>query len=528
MLTNNEPATVNVLPVRHEAITPRNHKRLAIALGSHPMSGLTPQRGSRRARPRKGTPSCPDAPRKGVGPLRSSQRRSVFHKWDIWGWILVTRVAAEAPSGNRLRYNRDFQFLLTGSSVSMLGSRLTAIGLPLLVLALKGSPLVAGWAGFAVAAPSILIFLPAGALTDRWNPRPAMITSEIGRGAAIATVVALILVLHRPSVALLIALVVVEEMLGVFSALAERRMICSLVEPGNTVAALASAEGRTHVVVLLGRSLGGFLFGLGQALPFLADAVSFGFSAAVLMRIKPPRELPDSDQPAADQHLGREISAGLRWAWDDQFTRFAFPLTACATLISQALIMVFLAEAHTRDLSGDRIGLVLAASGAGGAIGSAAACRLFRYFKYHLLRVQMWIWAGMFIVLALSGGRSFTLMAVALTVAGFAGALGNIALDNYMFRERNKKMLGRSTSIARLTTSAGLALGPLFGGAIAEQFGTGRSIYVLSAFVLLTPAAAIFARPQPTDVPQPIEFEQPSLTGPVDGPQSASDGPIPA
>ena len=438
-----------------------------------------------------------------------------------------TRVAAGAPADSRLLRNRDFQLLLTGSSVSMLGSRLTAIGLPLLVLALKGSPLVAGWAGFAVAAPSILIFLPAGALTDRWNPRPAMIISEIGRGAAIATVVALILVLHRPSVALLISLVVVEEMLGVFSALAERRIICSLVDPGNTVAALASAEGRTHVVVLLGRSLGGFLFGLGQMLPFLADAVSFGFSATVLMRIKPPKELIVPDPPAVG-HLGREIRAGLRWAWDDRFTRFAFPLTACATLISQALIMVFLAEAHARNLTGDRIGLVLAASGAGGAIGSAVACRLFHYFKYHLLRLQMWIWAVMFTVLALSGGRSFILMAVALTVAGFAGALGNIALDNYMFRDRNKKMLGRSTSISRLTTCAGLALGPLLGGAIAEQFGTGPSICALSAVVLVTPVAAIFARPQTMDDPQPSELEQPGLGGPVTGSQSTPDGPIPA
>ncbi len=379
----------------------------------------------------------------------------------------------------------------------MLGSRLTAIGLPLLVLAVSGSPLVAGWAGFAVAAPSILVFLPAGALTDRWNPRIAMIVSEIGRGAAIATVVAIVLVRHRPSVAVLISLVVLEEMLGVFSALAERRLICSVVEPGNTVAALASAEGRTHVVVLLGRSLGGFLFGLGQALPFLADAVSFGISASVLMRINPPTEPGERDQAAVGHHLGREIGAGLRWAWGDQFTRFAFPLTACATLISQALIMVFLAEAHARNLSGDRIGLVLAASGAGGAIGSAVAYRLFQYFKYHLLRLQMWIWTGMFALLAFSGGRSFTLMAIALTVTGFAGALGNIALDNYMFRERNRGMLGRATSISRLTTCAGLALGPLLGGAIADWLGAGPSIFVLFTIVLVTPAAAIFARPVP-------------------------------
>ena len=390
----------------------------------------------------------------------------------------------------------------------MLGSRMTAIGLPLLVLALSGSPLVAGWAGFAVAAPSVLVFLPAGALVDRWNPRPALIAFEAGRGASIAAVVVLVSV-HWRGVYLLIGLVVMEEILGVFSALSERRLISSIVGPAKTAKALAGAEGRTHVVVLLGRSLGGFLFGLGQALPFLADAVSFGFSATVLMQIKPLTQAGEPEA-AVHHHLWREIRAGLHWVRKNRFVRVAFPLTACATLVSQALIMVFLAEAHARHLSGDRIGLVLAASGAGGAIGSAVAWRLFQYAKYHLLQLQMCIWAVMFGLLAFSGGHSFILMTVALTVIGFAGALGNIALDSYIFREVDKRMLGRATSIDRLTTFGGLALGPLLGGAIAEQLGTGMSISVLFAVVVLTPAAAFFCRPGRADLQQPTDSGAPA------------------
>lgn len=437
--------------------------------------------------------------------------------------MAVTPVVADVPVDDRLRRNRDFQFLLTGSTVSMLGSRLTAIGLPLLVLALSGSPLVAGWSGFAVAAPSVLVFLPAGALADRWNPRAAMIVAEIGRGAAIAAVVMLVWLVNHPSVGVLIGLVVVEEVLGVLSALSERRFICSLVKPDHTAAALASAEGRTHIVVLLGRSLGGFLFGLGQACPFLADAVSFGISAAVLVRIKLPAPAGEPEEAARD-HLGREIRAGLHWARKDRFARIAFPLTACATLVSQALIMVFLAEAHTRHLSGDRIGLVLAASGVGGALGSAVAWRLFQRFRYGLLQGQMLIWTVIFGLLALSGAKSFILMALALTGIGFAGALGNIALDNYMFREAKKGMLGRVTSISRLTTFSGLALGPLLGGAIADQLGTGRSVWVLFAVVFVTPAVAMFGRTHGAGAGgQRAPAPRPELA-PADGPQSAPDG----
>jgi predicted MFS family arabinose efflux permease len=416
--------------------------------------------------------------------------------------MLVTRVGVRTAvdDHDRLRRNRDFHLLLTGSSVSMLGSRLTAIGLPLLVLAITGSPLAAGWAGFAGAAPSVLILLPAGALVDRWNPRPAMIVSEVGRGAAITVVVVLVW-LHHPSVELLIGLVVVAEVLGVFSALSERRLICSLVEPDNTASALASAEARTHLVVLAGRSLGAFLFGLGRALPFLADALSFVVSTGVIMRIKRWRSRqPEQD---ADRNLRREMAEGLRWVRSDHFARIAFPLTACTTLIGQALIMVFLAEAHEARLPPDRIGLVLAASGAGGVLGSAAAYWFFQRFKYALLSVQMQIWTIMFAILAWFGGKAFFLMAVVLTVTGFAGALGNIALDTYTLRRVNERMLARATSIDRLTTFGGLALGPLLGGAMVERCGVHVSICVLFVAVVgltvAATAAQIRSRTEPSE-----------------------------
>lgn len=422
--------------------------------------------------------------------------------------MLATRVVTAAPVDDRLRRKRDFQFLLTGSSVSMLGSRLTAIGLPLLVLALTGSPLAAGWAGFAAAAPSVLVLLPAGALVDRWNPRPAMIVSELGRGATIAVVVVVVIRGH-PNVAHLIGLVVVAEILGVFSALSERRLISSLVDPDNTASALASTEARTHIAVLVGRSLGAFLFGLGRALPFLFDALSFGLSTSALMCIK---RLGSHQPESTGRHLGREIGDGLRWVRSDQFARIAFPLTACTTLIGQALIMVFLAEAHERQLPSVQIGLVLAASGAGGALGSAAACWFFQRFKYTLLLIQMWAWTAMFAILAWFGGRPFPLMAVALTVTGFTGALGNIALDTYLLRSVGERMLGRATSIDRLTTFGGLALGPLLGGAMAERCGVGHTVlalFVAVALLTVATATAVGGRTEPATHTKPDPTPRP-------------------
>src|ERR1700731_4153130 len=165
--------------------------------------------------------------------------------------MLDMTATRDAGAITPLKGNREFRLLLSGSWVSMLGSRVSAIAYPLLVLAITDSPVVAGWASFATIAPSILIYLPAGALVDRWNPRRAMLCSEFGRGIAIVIIV-VALALRRMNVVELVIIGAIEQILGVFSVLAERRFARSLVQRGQATSALARSEARTHMVVLLG------------------------------------------------------------------------------------------------------------------------------------------------------------------------------------------------------------------------------------------------------------------------------------
>lgn len=198
----------------------------------------------------------------------------------------ATEHAGDAAT--RPRRALEFRLLLTGSSVSMLGSRLSTIAYPLLVLSFTGSPVAAGWACFATTAPSVLFYLPAGALVDRRNPRYVMLTCEFMRGATVLSVVMLLAAGSR-NVMLLVCLAVVEEILEVFSSLAERRIARSLVDPAEAASALAQSEARTHIVVLLGRPLGAVLFGVRRFWPFLADAATFAVSIATLLTIRSQR-----------------------------------------------------------------------------------------------------------------------------------------------------------------------------------------------------------------------------------------------
>ena len=93
-----------------------------------------------------------------------------------------------------LRRNRDFVLLLSGRLLSTLGSQVTAIAYPLLVLALTHSPAKAGFVGFAGLLPHATLGLFAGVAADRWNRKRLMIAADGVRALAIATLAAMIVV----------------------------------------------------------------------------------------------------------------------------------------------------------------------------------------------------------------------------------------------------------------------------------------------------------------------------------------------
>src|SRR5438045_8878527 len=63
--------------------------------------------------------------------------------------------------------NRDFLLLVSGQAVSSVGSQISLVAFPLLVLALTNSPAQAGLMTALRGLPFALFCLPAGALIDR-------------------------------------------------------------------------------------------------------------------------------------------------------------------------------------------------------------------------------------------------------------------------------------------------------------------------------------------------------------------------
>jgi predicted MFS family arabinose efflux permease len=410
----------------------------------------------------------------------------------------------------RLRRNSAFKWLLAGSTFSMLGSRLTTIAYPLLILAWHGSPVVAGLAVCAANAPSVLVYIPAGALVDRSpDPRRTLIAAEILRGGAIAVIIC-VLALNWECIPLVILVAIFEESFEVFALLAERRYVRALVKPDQASAAQVGMEARSHVVVLAGRALGGLLFGWAQCLPFIADLLSFWISVLSVAGVSHGEKEAASSARAVwpnlwslrDLWAGRpnlrdlweEVRAGWSELFEDSFAFYASLSSAGMTLVSQALIIVFLASAHNKHVSSVVIGSVLATSGFGGLFGAVVSRRNRRPWNKSPLKFQPLIWTGMLLFLAVSGWPMVWVMAIVMAVLGLVGAMGNVELDIHLFVKVPKEKLARVTSIEMLLDFLASVLGPALGGLLIESGGTEISIWVLLAASAMIAVLALWLK----------------------------------
>jgi hypothetical protein len=91
------------------------------------------------------------------------------------------QVDAKPIYGIPLWRNRDFLLLWSGQLISSIGTQVSQLAFPLLVLAITFSPAQAGIVGALRGLPFAVLCLPAGALVDRWDRRKVMLFCDTGR-----------------------------------------------------------------------------------------------------------------------------------------------------------------------------------------------------------------------------------------------------------------------------------------------------------------------------------------------------------
>jgi MFS family permease len=184
-----------------------------------------------------------------------------------------------------LARNRGFRLLWIGQVLSDTGTEAALIAYPLLILALTHSAVIAGFVGTARLAVQLIVGLPGGAISDRLDRRLTMIVCDTGRAAVLALLAAPVL-LHQVTWPVVLAIAVIDGAANVLFDPSASTALPAIVADEQLEQAWAATEARTYAASLAGPALGGFLFGLGRAVPFVGDAASYLVSAGAVSRIR--------------------------------------------------------------------------------------------------------------------------------------------------------------------------------------------------------------------------------------------------
>lgn len=413
--------------------------------------------------------------------------------------VSTTRPPAAVPP---LRRNRRFQTLWAGSTTALTGVAAADVAYPLVILSMTGSPALAGLFGLLQAAAMLVSGLPAGQLVDRHDRRRVLIAAEGVRAATTGTV-ALLFATHQLPLAVLLAAAVLLGAAQPFGGAARMLLVRSVVAPEQLTAALTQDEVRGGIAELVGPSLGGLLYGLGRALPFLFSAFSFAVSllCAIVVRPDTPRQVPGSRSGTgtgtgtgsgeADEDGG--IFAGIKALWADPALRAVVVLVAFLNAAGAPLNLCAIYLLHRESASSWSIGLALSGAAVGGLAGAALVKPLHRRFR------PGWLLLGivasevpLVIVLGLVHGP--WLISADLFCAMLGIPTLSVLMDVLIFRQVPERQRGRTITSAMTIVALGIPVGTGSAGLLLQYLGGTGALLALAG---LLAGGAAWAAAQP-------------------------------
>jgi MFS family permease len=267
---------------------------------------------------------------------------------------------------------RDFAFLWTGMTVSMIGDGIYLVSIAWQVLSIEDRPGALALVGVAWSLPQVVLVIASGVLSDRLERRHLMITGDAIRFAAIGTL-GLLSVTDQLTIPIILGLVVVygagqAVFQPAFTSITPTIVPSDLLVQANSLAQLV----RPFAMTLIGPLVGGVLItwvGVGYA--FLADAATFAFSTVMILAMRTRRVPRDSEDE--DSSFFADVAEGFRYVRRQRWLLIAMVAATVSLLAVWGPWETLVPIVVKNDLGGkaSSLGFVFGAGGVGAVIAAA-------------------------------------------------------------------------------------------------------------------------------------------------------------
>lgn len=406
---------------------------------------------------------------------------------------------AEGPAP--LIRNQDFQALWAGRFFAGLGKESGEVAYPLLILLLAGSASQAGVIGAAQVATTMITAVVGGALADRVNRRAILLVCDIGRLLLLVAFASLLLN-GEADVPLVIGVAVTSSALMGISNPVAMAAIKQLVPSSQIASASAQNQIRFFSTTALGAPLAGSLFGLGRAFPFLAEAICYLLSTALLLRIRRPMQAPRRGEGEPWTLRGTVTGFVLLARHPILRPMMCWIIGFNLAFTQTGVFLAIIATANERGASNLLVGVTVSLAGMGGLAGALAAGPVLRAVSpSRILLFTAWSAPVCALVLVVTPGVlplgmivAFVFAAVPCVNAVFFGYVAATVPDHYQGRA-----LGAVTFMALLSQPIGIV-------GVGMVFDLAGPVPVFSTMAVVSVSAALFTLgPTMRSLPRPEE-----------------------
>ncbi|MFD5737782.1 MFS transporter [Streptomyces sioyaensis] len=380
------------------------------------------------------------------------------------------RLTALLPDLAPWRSSRDFRLLWCAGAITVFGSFLTFVALPLQVKELTGSTVAVGALGAVELVPLIVFGLYGGALADAMDRRRLVIWTEVALGLSSALLL-LNSLLPDPLVWPLYATAAVSSALTGLQRPALDAIVPRIVPHDQLPAAAALNSLRRQIGAVAGPALaGGLLAYAGLTWAYAIDVVTYALSVVLALKLASQPAAHDATKPSL-----RRIAEGARYAWSRKELLGSYAIDLTAMLFAFPLaIFPFLAD----DLHAPwALGLMYATLPAGSLLVSLTSgwtSRVHRHGRAIALAAAGW---GLSIAAA-GQLHNVWLVLLFLTLAGSFDMISGIFRSALWNQTIPDELRGRLAGIELLSYAAGPQLGQIRVGGMAALTSVRTSVSV--------------------------------------------------
>ncbi|HEX9069633.1 MAG TPA: MFS transporter [Ktedonobacterales bacterium] len=404
------------------------------------------------------------------------------------------------------RSSSDFPLFWLGETISMFGTQVTLLALPLTaVLMLRATATELGLVRFLEVAPYVLFTLLFGAWVDRIRRKPVLIVANAARALLIG-VIPLLAVLGLLRLPLLAAVAFGVGTCTVLFDVTWAAYLPLLVRREQLVSANGRMATSSSAAEVAGPGLGGLLIQLFTApLALVADAISYAAATVTLLLTRTPEPVP-AHIPRVGvpwwRALGHEIGEGIRVVWASGYLRAVMLMSGLWNLLANVADTVFLLYA-TRGLhlSPGTLGATFAAGAVGGLVGAAISTRLTARGTFGpLLGIAFTFGCVPWVILpAVTGPLPIEVGAFILAQFGIRMGLGLWYVLTLSLRQAitPPHLWGRVSATLRLVSYGLGALGFLISGLVATVLGLRETLWCAAAGFLIILVITLRATPLP-------------------------------